>query len=122
MDDEGLTQAQQQALSEALHALQGELARLVADEAGLADTVVLDQSAVGRISRIDAIQQQATAKATLRRHRQRMERVEAALERMAQDPEEFGWCPDCEEFIGWRRLQAIPDAVLCVACQTGRGL
>ncbi len=122
MDDEGLTAAQREVLRNDLVKLRSELTRLVRDEAGLTDVVELDQAAVGRVSRIDAIQQQATAKAIQRRHGLRLERVEAALERLADDPEDYGWCPDCGEAIGWRRLLAFPDAVLCVGCQGKRGL
>ncbi len=122
MDDEGLSPAQQEVLRNDLLRLQGELKRLVRDETGLTDTVVLDQTAVGRVSRIDAIQQQATAQAIQRRHGQRLERIAAALERLERDPDDYGWCPDCGEPIGWRRLLAFPDAVLCVLCQGKRGL
>ncbi len=122
MDDEGLTHAQRERLREDLLKLQEELTGLVRDDTGLTATVVLDQSAVGRVSRIDAIQQQATAKAIQRRHGQRLDRVQAALERLAEEPEDYGWCPDCGDLIAWRRLLAFPDAVLCVACQSRRGL
>jgi DnaK suppressor protein len=122
MDDEGLTPAQRQVLRNDLLKLSDELAVLLRDDTGLARTVVLDQSTVGRLSRMDAMQQQATAQAGLRRHALRLVRVRAALERMETDPEDFGWCPDCEESIGWRRLLAFPDAVLCVVCQGKRGL
>ena len=122
MDDEGLSAAPRKVLRHALVRLQVELTRLLADEGGLADTVVLDQSTVGRLSRMDAMQQQETAKAILRRHGHRLERIAAALERVDEAPDEFGWCPDCGEEIGWQRLLAFPDAVLCVGCQGQRGL
>ena len=41
--------------------------------------------------------------------------VEAALERM--DSEEYGVCMDCGDLISGRRLEAIPWAVRCIACQ-----
>jgi DnaK suppressor protein len=122
MDDEGLTDAQREVLRNDLLRLQVELTGLARDETGLTDTVVLDQTAVGRVSRIDAIQQQATAKAIQRRQLKRLVGIEAALERLADAPDDFGWCPDCGDPIGWRRLLAFPDAVLCVECQTNRGL
>jgi DnaK suppressor protein len=76
----------------------------------------LDQSRMGRVSRIDAIQQQQMAAAGLRRAEARLERVRAAIQRCEEDPESYGICPFCEEEIHFRRLKAFPDIVQCVAC------
>lgn len=46
-------------------------------------TVVLDQSSVGRLSRMDALQQQAMAQSTRERTEQMQRRIEAALRRCA---------------------------------------
>ena len=43
-----------------------------------------------------------------------------ALERLTVDPALFGLCEDCEEDIPWTRLEAVPHATLCVACQAKR--
>ena len=93
---------------------------MLADDAGLGDTVELDQGAVGRISRVDALQAQAMAQATQRRARLRLERVRAALERYRQDPDELGTCPACGDDIGLGRLRAYPEAVFCVGCADRR--
>lgn len=116
-----LTPSQIETLRARLQALHAELAGVLRDDTGLAETVELDQAAVGRLSRVDALQQQAMAQATLRRHTLRLGRVQAALERLDADPQDFGWCPDCGETIGWKRLAASPDAVLCVQCMAKRG-
>jgi DnaK suppressor protein len=47
-------------------------------------------------------------------------RIGRALERMAVEPEFFGLCEDCEEEIPWARLEAVPHATLCAACQEKR--
>jgi DnaK suppressor protein len=47
-------------------------------------------------------------------------RILRAIERMAVEPELFGLCEDCEEEIPWARLQAVPHATLCAACQAKR--
>jgi DnaK suppressor protein len=100
----------------------GTLGAIVDDHGGRSGTVALDQSRVGRVSRADALQQQEMAKATQRRAALRIERVEAALERLREDPDQFGWCPDCGEPIPLRRLEAVPESVLCVPClQQRRG-
>ncbi len=116
---EPLTAPQLQELVSDLHALQAQLRTVVADEAGLAGTVTLDQAAMGRVSRNDALQQQEMAKATRRRAELRLERIAGAFERVAD--EEYGDCPDCGEPIGYRRLKAMPETVFCVACLEARG-
>lgn len=45
------------------------------------------------------------------------ERVNAALQRLAQNPESFGLCLDCDEPIIEGRLKLMPYAELCVPCQ-----
>jgi len=46
--------------------------------------------------------------------------VVRAIDRLAADPELFGLCAECEEEIPWARLEAIPYATLCTACQAKR--
>lgn len=43
--------------------------------------------------------------------------VEAALAKIADDPEDFGLCEACEEPIKARRLELMPYARMCVRCQ-----
>ena len=78
--------------------------------------VELDQAAVGRLSRMDALQVQAMAQAADRQRPQRIRRVEAALERMADG--DYGWCVRCGEPIASGRLEADPAVPTCVACAT----
>jgi DnaK suppressor protein len=47
--------------------------------------------------------------------------IEDALRRMAQDPDDFGYCADCQEPIAPRRLELMPWALRCVACQQKLG-
>lgn len=80
-------------------------------------TVTLDQQAVGRLSRMDALQNQAMAKATGARRGAERTRLLAALARM--DEGEFGFCDVCGEQIATGRLQLNPSARLCVDCVKG---
>lgn len=84
----------------------------VADDA--AAPVTLDQSSVGRLSRMDAMQQQAMALETQRRHRAELRRIELALQKIEQD--EYGWCDECDEAIDIRRLRYDPSASYCIVC------
>ncbi|MEM9138522.1 MAG: TraR/DksA C4-type zinc finger protein [Pseudomonadota bacterium] len=76
--------------------------------------VELDQTQVGRLSRMDALQQQAMAQAQSRRRTARLMAIAAALKRMDQD--DFGWCEECGEEIPLGRLTLDPCAAKCVAC------
>lgn len=76
--------------------------------------VMLDQQSVGRLSRMDAMQQQAMAAAQEARRLGRVRAIDAALARI--DSGEFGWCDDCGDFIGQRRLEYDPCLMLCLDC------
>ncbi len=79
-----------------------------------AQTVELDQSRVGRLSRMDALQAQAMSIESGRRRNIKMQRIDAALKRI--DKDEFGLCIKCEEEINPRRLEVDPTAPLCIDC------
>jgi DnaK suppressor protein len=46
--------------------------------------------------------------------------VGLALARLADHPDSFGLCVECEEPIGARRLDLMPYVELCVECQQSR--
>jgi len=91
-------------------------ALLQADETGEeAEKVVeLDQTRVGRLSRMDAMQAQAMSRETGRRRRLDLVKTDAALKRLEEG--EFGECLDCTEAINPNRLEADPTATLCISC------
>ncbi len=101
--------------------LRADLVELKAALEALLDTtgagtrpVDLDEP-IGRLSRMDAIQQQKMAQANRQRNTQRLRMVIAAL---AADPEdEYGWCKRCDDPIGYGRLKTRPEAPFCVTCQ-----
>lgn len=81
--------------------------------------VTLDQQSVGRLSRQDALQSQAMAKATQARRDVQRRALHQALARMADG--EFGYCEECGELIPEARLALDPAARLCVACASAGG-
>ncbi|MEO1001396.1 MAG: TraR/DksA C4-type zinc finger protein [Pseudomonadota bacterium] len=95
-----------------------EAAEAAARAGGGAATVALDQQAVGRLSRMDALQGQAMARATATRRRAEIARLREAARRVS-DPE-FGECEDCGEPIGLPRLRAEPTLRLCRDCMGTR--
>jgi len=79
-----------------------------------AETVELDQTRVGRVSRMDALQAQAMAKESNRRRQLALQRIDSALQRIEAD--DYGYCVQCDEQIMANRLEADPSALLCIGC------
>ena len=77
-------------------------------------TVVLDQTSVGRLSRMDALQAQAMSEERVRRRQIELQDIAAALQRI--DSGDYGYCADCGEEISMERLQFSPSALLCIEC------
>jgi DnaK suppressor protein len=82
------------------------------DEAGR--PVELDQSRVGRLSRMDALQGQQMALESARRGKKQLLKIESALRRL--DAEDFGYCVECGEEIAEPRLAADPSHTHCIHC------
>ena len=79
--------------------------------------VELDQSMVGRLSRMDALQGQAMQLETERRRGVELQRINAALARI--DSNDFGFCLTCGEDIEEKRLEHDPTAPTCMVCARG---
>jgi DnaK suppressor protein len=114
---EELTAAQCDALHGRLVELRRELKELLETSASGAAPVDLDEP-IGRISRIDAIQQQSMVRSNRESMQRRLQQIESALRRLAED--EYGLCASCGEPVGYRRLEAQPETPLCIQCQSGR--
>ena len=80
-------------------------------------TVALDQQSVGRLSRMDALQMQAMAKAGQARRNLETRRLTAALVRLNEG--EYGYCEDCGDEIASARLDLDPAATRCIGCASG---
>ena len=76
--------------------------------------VELDQSRVGRLSRMDAMQQQAMAQALDRRRDTQLKRIEGAFIRLENGT--YGDCVQCKKPIDAERMEFDPTAFFCVAC------
>ncbi|MEM7779577.1 MAG: TraR/DksA C4-type zinc finger protein [Pseudomonadota bacterium] len=81
------------------------------------DTVTLQQDSVGRLSRMDALQQQAMAQATERRRAAERQRIKAAFQRIEDG--EWGYCVTCGEEIAEARLRNDPSVAVCIGCASG---
>jgi DnaK suppressor protein len=77
-------------------------------------TVELDQQSVGRLSRMDAMQQQAMAEAMERARQKDLIRIDQAEIRLRDD--DYGYCTECGNEIPDGRLAIDPMAERCVKC------
>lgn len=92
----------------------GALLQVVEEAADASDIVQLDQSRVGRLSRMDALQSQAMAIESQRRRDRELQRIAAALERIESG--NYGYCLACGGGISAQRLDVDPANPLCIAC------
>lgn len=95
-----------------LVAMQKELTALLATGDEETAPVQLDQTSVGRLSRMDAMQRQAMAQETERRRHNDLRRVEAALQRIEDG--EYGYCISSGDLIPRARLELDPAAATTV--------
>lgn len=80
-----------------------------------ADTVGLDQTRVGRVSRIDALQMRYMDQELGERAVRQRLRIEAALQRL--DEGVYGLCCRCGEEVASERLHSDPAMPFCTDCQ-----
>lgn len=103
-----------QRLKAELLALQQDLEILQAASHDATLPVELDQTRVGRLSRMDAMQGQQMAKETSRRREQQLLAIGGALRRI--EAGDFGYCSVCDEEIDIRRLDVNPTTTRCINC------
>lgn len=101
-----------------LQQLRSELQSIAGTGDAASDTVELDQSRVGRLSRMDALQAQAMSQAAGRRRMETLQQISKALQRI--DDDDYGFCMDCGEEIAIRRLELNPAADRCISCAERR--
>ncbi len=81
-------------------------------------TVELDQSKVGRLSRMDALQMQQMSLAAERRRKSERVALDAALQRI--ECAEYGICVECGVAINPKRLEIDLVAIWCIDCASER--
>ena len=97
-----------------LLALQEELAHLSKVTQSSRNPVKLDQTSVGRLSRMDAMQAQAMQLETGRRRELALVRIDSALKQI--EIGDFGYCAICDEEIEEKRLLHDPTVPTCIGC------
>jgi DnaK suppressor protein len=86
----------------------------IATAADNTQVVELDQSRLGRLSRMDALQSQQMGLETARRKQHQLQVIEGALLRINSD--EYGECFVCGEDIALNRLRLDPTVTRCLNC------
>lgn len=75
---------------------------------------VAPDNAIGRLSRMEALNDRAVSEASLNAARTKLSRLETALGKI--DQPDFGICAVCEQPIPPGRLVLMPEATRCVPC------
>ncbi|MEX2281695.1 MAG: TraR/DksA C4-type zinc finger protein [Gemmatimonadota bacterium] len=76
--------------------------------------VQLDESSIGRISRIDNLQTQGLTKELQEREQAKLGQINEALKRIEAGT--YGVCVVCRKPISFERLEVFPEAPNCAAC------
>ncbi len=109
-----MEQNQLDAFRQTLISLRDDIEQLINDSKEAADTVALDQSKVGRLSRMDALQAQQMAQETTRRRHIQLQKIDSALRRI--ETGEYSYCLICGEEIVLARLDFDPACTRCIGC------
>ncbi len=77
---------------------------------------VAPENAIGRISRMDAINNKSVIEAALRKSKDKLEKLKLALSKV--DDDDFGLCIKCKKPIPLGRVLIMPQARTCVKCSS----
>jgi len=102
-------QALKQKIEELISKLEPEVERL--EEA---TRPIGPENAIGRVSRMDAINNKSVSEASLRSSKRKLSSLRLALTKV-NDPE-FGICSRCKRPIAAARLMYMPESTRCVNC------
>jgi len=75
---------------------------------------VAPDCSIGRVSRMDAINNKGVSEAALANARDKIRDIEESLARI--DTSDFGKCKSCNAQIPLKRLMAMPESLYCMKC------
>ena len=93
---------------------QKELLDVEASGERASEVVELDQTTVGRLSRMDAMQAQAMSVEVDHRRKLELQRIKRALKHI--EAGDYGTCQNCGEMINSLRLKSSLTVTLCIGC------
>ena len=109
-----MTEIEVEQIRDKLLSLRSELQDIEESSKEATKPVQLDQSSVGRLSRMDAMQAQQMAQETARRRQRKLQQIDGALRRIESG--EYGNCFVCGEEIDARRLSVDATNTRCINC------
>jgi DnaK suppressor protein len=118
--EHGMTAPQCVLTTEQIDQIRGELERTLTrlerstKSSNNGHSAEIDQGTVGRLSRIEAIQNQGLIRTLHEREQQQLEQVAEALQRIAAGS--YGICTACRTPIRFERLLIFPEARTCSHC------
>ena len=75
---------------------------------------IAPENAIGRVSRMDAINNKSVAEAALRYNQDKLKELKSNLEKI--DKSDFGKCRSCGKEIKLGRMLALPESSKCISC------
>lgn len=75
---------------------------------------VKPENSIGRISRMDAINNKSVVEASLRNRKRKLSKMQVALSKIGD--ETFGICSQCKKSINPKRIALMPESDRCVRC------
>lgn len=72
------------------------------------------ENAIGRISRMDAINNKSVSEASLRQSKEKLSKLNRAIAKI--DEPDFGICIQCKQSIPIGRIMLVPQTAKCVHC------
>lgn len=75
---------------------------------------IAPENAIGRISRMDAINNKSVVEAALRKSKEKFKKLKFALTKV--DDDDFGLCIKCKQVIPLGRILIMPQSRTCVKC------
>lgn len=112
-----MTEAERKSLKEKIHE---EIVKIEAAIVPLLDATkpISPENSLGRISRMDAINNKGVAEAALRSAKTKLSKLQIALTKI--DNTDFGKCSMCKNPIRPARLMYLPESTKCVRCADRR--
>lgn len=109
-----LTPDQLAEIEEELHRQLRRLERSMRVTGAAMEPVELDQTAVGRLSRMDSLQNQSLTRNLQEREQVKFAQIQEALGRLEKGT--FGLCTGCGGEIPFQRLYVFPETPSCAPC------
>ncbi|MDR9418240.1 TraR/DksA family transcriptional regulator [Gracilimonas sp.] len=108
-----MTQSEKEKLIEIIHTRIESTKADIEELTELVKPIPLDAS-IGRVSRMDAINNKSINESSLREKKKELKKLERALENSESD--KFGICTKCGDVIPFGRLEYMPHTTRCVIC------